>query len=213
MQLVKSCRGLAVLLATGVLVNCSPVDNPYARIQNPPLVRAKLHTVTVVTPDAGIAQRIDAAGYEHTAFPDTNYPNFVPVEAQLWKVPEEVAITNVIFMAFLGHGPNVRLIFMMDVEPVEPVDDEVEAAFYRNVLGSDLPQWQGSQTLRNGARVQAYTFVVDDLLAARKRLREGGIPITVEPLAFTTAYLGTHQAMGIQAPDGTAIELVQSVAQ
>jgi hypothetical protein len=31
-------------------------------------------------------------------------------------------------------------------------------------------------------------------------------------VGITTAYLGDHRVMGIQAPDGTGIELVQNAA-
>jgi hypothetical protein len=44
-------------------------------------------------------------------------------------------------------------------------------------------------------------------------LRGAGIPVTFEPVAITTSYLGDHRTMAIQAPDNTVIELVQNAAQ
>jgi hypothetical protein len=214
MQPTLLCRVFAALVLAGSLVNCSrPAENPYAGIQNPPLVRATLHTVTVVTPDAALAVRLDGAGYMHTVFP-SNYPSpAVTVEAALWKVPEESAANSVIFMAPIGRGPNARMVFMPDPPPIATTDEEVEATFFRNVLGTEVPQWPGSSELRNGARVQAWTFLVDDVLAASKRLREAGIPVTMDPVAMTSAYLGDHKTMGIQGPGGIAIQLVQNAAR
>jgi hypothetical protein len=212
MQLTKLGRVFAVLLIGAALVDCSSADNPYERIQNPPLLRASLNSVVVVTADIALPERLVQAGYTRTVFPGTNYPASVPAEAALWKLPEESVSNSVLFMAPPGQGPNVRVIVMPEVPPVTPVDAELEAAFYRKVLGTELPQWPGSKQLRDGARIQAWTFLVDDLLTARKRLQEAGVPILHEPLAITTAYLGTHQTMAIQAPDGTPIELVQGAS-
>jgi hypothetical protein len=204
------CRVSAALVLAGTLVSCSRPDNPYARIPNPPLLRATPHTVTVVTPDAALAVRLDGAGYMHTPLP-SNYPSRqVTVEAALWNVPETVAANAVIFMAPSGHGPNVRMIFMPDPPPMEPADEQIEATFFRNVLGTEVPQWPGSKELRNGARVQAWTLVVDDVLAAKKRFIEARIPVTVDPVAMTTAYDGDHRTMAIQGPGGISIQLMQS---
>ena len=61
--------------------------------------------------------------------------------------------------------------------------------------------------------MQAWTYFVNDVVAAKRRFREAGIAVTFDPVAITTAYLGDHRVMGIQAPDGTVIELVQNAAQ
>lgn len=212
MQPTKLCRVFASIMLA--LAGCSPPpDNPFARIQNPPLVSAKLHTVTVVTPDAALPEHLaEEAGYEYRAFTQPNYPAIAAAEGALLKLPRESVASTAFLFPLQGHGPNVRIAFVADVKPVAPADENLETAFYRNVLGAGTPQWRGSQQLRNGARVQAYTYLVDDLLAAKRRLKEGGVQIMVEPLGITTAYLGTHQSLAIQAPDGTAIQLVQSMA-
>lgn len=211
MSLTNFCRVFAVSLLI-TFTGCSrPADNPYARIQNPPLVKATLHTVTVISPDAAQSGRLDAAGYTHAPLPP-NYPLSVEAEAALWQVPISFAATSVIFMAPPGQGPNVRLLVMPDVKPLVSVDEEVLTAFYGNVLGTSVPQWAGSSTLTNGARVQAWTFLVDDVLAARQRFLEAAIPVTFTPVRITTAYLGDHQTLAIQAPDGAVIQLVQGAA-
>src|SRR5688572_8030407 len=159
MSLTNFCRVFAVSLLI-TFTGCSrTADNPYARIQNAPLVKATLHTVTVISPDAAQAGRLDAAGYTHAPLP-SNYPLSVEAEAALWQVPISFAATSVIFMAPPGQGPNVRLIVMPEVKPLVSVDEEVLNAFYGNVLGTSVPRWAGSSTLKNGARVQAWTFLV-----------------------------------------------------
>ena len=210
MLLTNFCRVFGVLLLT--LTGCSrPTDNPYARIPKAPLVKATLHTVTVISPDAAQAGRLDAAGYTHAPLP-SNYPLSAEAEAALWQVPISFAATSVMFMAQPGQGPNVRLIVMPEVKPLVSVDAEVLTAFYGNVLGTSVPQWAGSPTLKNGARVQAWTFLVDDVLAARQRFLEAAIPVTFTPVRITTAYLGDHSTLAIQAPDGVIVQLVQGAA-
>ena len=119
-------------------------------------------------------------------------------------------------MAAGGTGPHVRVLLVPAAAPaappVTPVDPVVEQAFFRNVLGSDVPRLPGSAALPDGARVQVWTYFVNDVVAAKRRFREAGIPVTFDPVAITTAYLGDHRVMGIQAPDGTVIELVQNAA-
>jgi hypothetical protein len=211
MSLTNFWRVFAVSLLI-TFTGCSrPIDNPYARIPNAPLVKATLHTVTVASPDAAQAERLDAAGYAHAPLP-SNYPLSVEAEAAIWQVPISFAATSVIFMAPPGLGPNVRLIVMPDVKPLLSVDEEVLTAFYRNVLDTSVPQWAGSSTLKNGARVQAWTFIVDDVLAARQRFLESAIPVTFTPVRITTAYLGDHQTLALQAPDGAVVQLVQGAA-
>jgi hypothetical protein len=206
MRLTYLRHVFAVLSLT--LTGCyRPTDNPYARIRNAPLVKATLHTVTVASPDAAQAQRLDAAGYTYAPLP--NYPLSVEAEAAMLQVPVSSVSASVMFMAQPGQGPNVRLIVMPDVKPLVSVDEEVLTAFYDNVLSTVVPRWAGSSTLKNGARVQAWTFLVDDVLAARQRFLEAAIPVTFTPVRLTTAYLGDHQTLAIQAPDGAVIQLVQ----
>ena len=71
----------------------------------------------------------------------SNYPASVRVEALLWKVPEEVAASPAILMGSraatarfprAGHRPRSPA--------AQPVTPAVETAFFRNVLGSDVPR-------------------------------------------------------------------------
>lgn len=213
MQTNNFCRAVAALACSAILAGCSPpVDNPYAKLKDPPLVHATLHTATIVSPDAVFPKKLNGAGYSYSPLP-SNYPAAVRVEAMLWKVPEDFAATPVILMADPGQGPNLRVLIMPSVTPPVSVDAEVEKAFFRNVLGVDVPRLPGSVKLPDGARVQVWTYYVADVVAAKRRCREAGIPVTFEPVAITTAYLGDHRVMGIEAPDGTVIELVQNVTR
>jgi hypothetical protein len=211
MQTKNLCRVLASISCAIILLGCSPAaDNPYSKLQDPPLVSASLHTVTVVSPDASLVEALQKQGFTPAPFL-SNYPASVRVEALLWKVPEEAAASPVILMGPAGHGPDVRVLESPSIPAAQPVEPAVEEAFYRNVLGSDVPQWPFK--LPAGARIQVTTWFVADVVAAKRRLREARIPVTFDPVDITTAYLGDHRVMGIQAPDGTVIELVQNVAQ
>ncbi len=196
-----------------MLSGCSrPADNPYSKIQDPPLVHATLHTATIASPDAGLAKQLAAAGYIYSPM-RSNYPASVRVEALLWKVPEDFAATPAILMAGSAQGPNLRVLTMPSVAPPVTVDADVETAFFRNVLGVEVPRLPERVNPAPGARVQVWTFFVDDVVAAKRRFREAGIAVIFEPVAITTAYLGDHRVMGIEAPDGSVIELVQNAAQ
>jgi hypothetical protein len=206
-------RALAPLAVAAMLAACSrPADNPYSKLQNPPLVRASLHTVTLVSDDPGFNDQLQKDGY--TLVPlVSNYPASIPVEAMLWEVPEQVAARPAQFTAPAGRGPDVRLLVMPPPARHAPVDPAAEQAFYRNVLGTGVPHWPPAGKLSDNVRVQVWTYFIDDVVAARKRLREAEIPVVFSPVGITTAYLGDHRTMGIRAPDGTVIELVQSAAQ
>lgn len=211
MQTKSLLSALAALQFTVILCGCSrPADNPYSKIQDPPLVQATLHTATIVSTDAALVEALQKAGFTLAPFP-SNYPASVRVEALLWRVPEEAVASPAVLMGPAGRGPNVRVLVSPTMSATLPVEPAVEEAFYRNVLGSDVPRWPFK--LQEGARVQVWTYFVNDVLAAKRRFREAGIPVTFDPVAITTAYLGDHRVMGIQAPDGTVIELVQNVAQ
>jgi len=213
MQTKNICRVLVSISFIAVLLGCSPAaDNPYSKIQDPPLVSASLHTATVVSADAAPADALQKEGFTPAPF-SSNYPASVPVEALLWKVPEAAAANPAVLMAPAGKGPNVRVLATAAPSAVTAVDPDVEKAFFRNVLGNDVPRWPGRTPLPAGARVQVWTYFVTDVVAAKRRLHEAGIPVTFDPVAITTAYLGDHRTMGILAPDGAVIELVQNVAQ
>ena len=203
----------AGLLACGGLMGCAPrVDNPYAAIKDAPLVKATPHTVTLATTDPALGDRLREDGY--APMPSVpNYPGSVRVQAALWKVPETVASAPVVLLAPAGRGLNVRLLATPPAAPGSAVEPALLEAFYRNVLGTAVPQWPGNSSLPAAARVQVWTFLIDDVLAARRRLREAGIPITFDAVGITTAYLGDHKLLGIVAPDGVIVELVQTTAQ
>ena len=213
MQTKTFCRLVAFLPLAVALLGCSPAaDNPYAKIPDPPLVSARLHTVTVASPDASLSDALQKDGFAPAAF-GSNYPASVRVEALLWKVPEEAVAGVTVLMAPPGKGPNVRVLAMPSTTPATPVDARVEKDFYRNVLGSDVPRWPGSSPLPSGARVQVRTFFVADVVEAKRRMRAAGIPVSFDPVDITTAFLGDHRTMAILAPDGAVIELVQNHAQ
>jgi len=213
MQSRNSRRALASISFAAFLLGCSPgVNNPYSKIQDPPLVSASLHTVTVVSPDAAPIETLQQEGFTLAPFP-SNYPASVPVEALLWKVPAAAAANPAVLMAVAGKGANVRVLVTPATAAVTAVDPDVEKAFFRNVLGSEVPRWPGSTPLPTGARVQVWTYFVADVVAAKRRLHAAGIPVTFDPVAITTAYLGDHRTMGILAPDGAVIELVQNAAK
>jgi hypothetical protein len=164
--------------------------------------------VTLVSDDPGLVERLRKDGY--TPVPaGPNYPASISVEAALWNVPDPIAAQAALFMAPAGRGLDVRVLPMAPQALRAPVDAATEEAFFKNVLGTGVPQWP----LADHVGVQAWTYFVADVVAASKRLREAGITVVFEPVATTTAYLGDHRTMGIRAPDGTVIELAQSRAQ
>ncbi len=209
MQTRNLRRALATFIAAVLLAACSPAaDNPYSKIQNPPLVHAALRTVTLLSDHPAVAQQLQKDGYS-PAPAGPNYPASISVEAALWEVSDAVGGQAALFMAPPGRGADVRVLPMAPQAERTPVDAATQEAFFKNVLGTDVPHWP----LSAHERVQAWTYLIDDVVAAHKRLREAGITVVFEPVATTTAYLGDHRTMGIRAPDGTVIELAQSRAQ
>ena len=195
------------------LASCSkPSDNHYAAIANPPLVEARLHTVTLATDSPKVSEELQAKGYAPIQF-GTNYPASEPVEASLWSVPEPVAASAAHFKAPGAADINVRVLEMALAASSRDADSAIDKAFFRNVLGTDVPAWPAAVQRTDKVRVQVWTYLVPDILAANKRLRESGIPVVFDPVAITTAYLGDHKTMAIRSPDGTIIELVQTAAQ
>jgi hypothetical protein len=140
-----------------------------------------------------------------------NYPGAARVEAALWKVPEEVAAAPVVLIPAGGQGVNERYLITAPTPPAAPVADPqsgVVADFHRNVLGDGVLFLSDIDPRRQ----HSLTYVVDDVVAAKKKLQEAGIPITFSPVAITTAYFGDHKLLGITAPDGVIIELVETAA-
>jgi len=211
MQTNSFLRTLAAVAAVGFLVACSNADNPYAAIKDPPLLKATLHTVTIEVADSAAIDLRVKQGYTRLP-PAPNYPGSVRVEAALWKVSEAVAAAPVVLTSPGGVAPNERYLVMAPTDTGSPVADpdaNFVGDFYQRVLG-DMPS---SYSEIDKRRIHSKTYLVDDILAAKKKLQEAGIPITFSPVAITTAYYGDHKLLGITAPDGVIIELVETAAQ
>jgi hypothetical protein len=212
MQTSKLRRVLAVFLLAA-LASCSRTpENPYAAIKDPPVVQARLHTITLAADSAEPAEELQVKGYEQVAFL-SNYPVSIAVESALWSVPEPVVEKTDHWKAPAGIGVDVRLLRLPLAANGVAADPSVEKSFYRNVLGTDVPSWPAGVERTAKVRVQVWTFLIADVKAASKRLRENNIPVVYDPVAITTAYLGDHKTMAIRAPDGTIIELVETAAQ
>ena len=212
MQTSHAGRVLAALFLAAVASCSRTTDNPYAAIKDAPLVQATLHTVTLATDGPTVAEELLAKGYAPIQFA-SNYPVSNSVEASLWSVPEPVAASAAHFRAPGAVEANLRVLEMALAASSRSADSVVEKAFYRNVLGADVPGWPAAVGRTNKVRVQVWTYLIPDILAANKRLRESGIPVVYDPVKITTAYLGDHKTMAIRAPDGTIIELVETTAQ
>jgi hypothetical protein len=204
-------RILATLLLAALTACSGGSDNPYASLKNPPLLNAVLHTVTLATDGPRVAEELQAKGYAPMKF-GSNYPVSDPVESSLWSVPEPVAVTAAHFKAPGTEVANVRVLKMALAASSRTADSAVEQAFFRNVLGADVPAWPEGVARTDKVRVQVWTYRVPDVAAANKRLRENGIPVIYDPAGITTAYLGDHKTMAIRAPDGTIVELVETAA-
>lgn len=203
---------IAILLGLLLAAGCAPrADDAYARIENPPLVQGRLHTVTVAGAGAGFADELAALGYQPIGL-SPNYPAAVRIEALAWDVSEEAAAAARYFQAPPGAGPNLRVLDLAPSAQPAPASPAValENTFFRNVLGVEVP---AAPRLENAGRVLAWTYLVDDVVAARKRLRTAGIPVTFDAVGITSAYFGDQSLMGIRAPDGTIVELVQTAAR
>ena len=158
------------------------------------------------------AEELQVKGYEQVAFL-SNYPVSIAVESALWSVPEPVVEKTDHWKAPAGIGVDVRLLRLPLAANGVAADPSVEKSFYRNVLGTDVPSWPAGVERTPKVRIQVWTFLIADVKAASKRLRENNIPVVYDPVAITTAYLGDHKTMAIRAPDGTIIELVETAAQ
>jgi len=209
MQTKSFLRAFAALAAAAFLAACSSADNPYASIKDPPLLKATLHTLTFQVADAAAIQD---HGFTRMP-PPTNYPGAVRVEAALWMVPEDVAAAPIVLAAPAGQGINERYLVMAPTAPTGSLAERESrevSDFYRNVLGSDLASVPGSPPA--AVRLHSVTYMIDDVIAAKNKLRDAGIPVTFSPVAITTSYLGDHKLLGITAPDGVIVELVETAA-
>lgn len=213
MQTIHFFRVLAGLTFAAWLAGCSgSADNPYASLKDVPLTAGKLHTVTLVTDDAALPQALEKKGFTAMALP-TNYPAADRVEATLWSVPESVVARAAHLKAPSAGEPDVRVLVMELAAKGRDADDAINQAFFRNVLGSDIPALPAGIQATDGVRVKVWTYQIPSVIEANNRLRANNIPVVFDPVAITTAYLGDHKAMAIRAPDGTLIELVESSAQ
>ena len=206
---VAHCQGCCWLLAGTA---CGTADNPYVKFKDPPLVRAKLHTVTLASDTGAIAEQVRQGGFTAVTLPP-NYPQADSVEAQIWGVPEPVATKAYISPPRRRTGP-ISASWCCRWRPQgRTAANEINEAFFRNVLGTDVPQWPLASAQTEDVRIQAWTYLVPDILAASKRLRSNGIPVIYDPVGITTAYLGDHKTLAIRSPDGTVVQLVETAAQ
>jgi hypothetical protein len=202
---------LPLTLTLTLLAGCSKVDNPYAKITDGPLVTAALHTVTLVTDDAALVAQLQKDGYGALSFAP-NYQAAIHVESLLWDVPEDVAGKVAILKGPAGT-PDLRVLTMAPKPAAPPAEAAVLRDFYRNVLGTDVPQWPAKVARTDKLRVQVWTYLIPDVLDMRRKLRAHAIPTASEPVVITTPYLGDQKTMTLKAPDGAIVELVQTAAQ
>jgi hypothetical protein len=211
----RALRVLALPLALA-LTACSTADDPYSKIEDGPLVPATLHAVTLLSDGPALLEQAQKAGYTPLALAP-NYQAAIHVQSVQWNVPEEVAGKAVILRAPPGAGPDLRVLVSTQppaaAAPAAPADPVATRAFYRNVLGADVPRWPDKLTPAPDVRVQVWTFLIADVVEARKKLRAHLIPMLTEPVHITTTYLGDEKSLTLRAPDGAIVELVQAVTQ
>ena len=121
------------------------------------------------------------------------------------------------FKSSKSEMPDLRLLIMpLDARGREGAA-EVDEAFFRNlvgnVLGTGVPEWPLPTPPSDEVRLQVRTYLVSDVVAANRRLREAHIPVIYDPVGLTTSYLGDHRTLALRAPDGTVVQLVQTTAQ
>jgi hypothetical protein len=194
------------------LAACGTADNPYANFKDPPLVSARLHAVTLVSDTREIIDAVASAGWQEARLPP-NYQRADSVQASMWGVPEPVATAITHFKAVQPRSPDICVLVMPLAAKGLVAEGPVNEAFFRNVLGSEVPGWPLPGSQPGNVRIQVWTYLVPSILDASKRLRANGIPVIYDPVSITTAYLGLHKTLAIRAPDGTVIQLVETTAQ
>ena len=213
MQTPNFRRVLAGVLLTCLLFGCTgSTDDQYASLKDVPLAPARLHAVTVVTDDATFSQLLAKKGYTAMTF-TSNYPASDRVEASLWSVPEPVVARAAHLKGPAADSPDLRVLVMELAAKGREAEAATNRAFFRNVLGSDVPQLPQGIEATESVRVKVWTYLIPDVVEANKRLRANNIPVVFDPVSITTAYLGDHKAMAIRAPDGTIVELVEKMAR
>ena len=213
MQTSNFRRVLAGVLLTCLLFGCAgSTDDQYASLKDVPLAPARLHAVTVVTDDAALSQLLAKKGYTAMTF-TSNYPASDRVEASLWSVPEPVVARAAHLKGPAADSPDLRVLVMELAAKGREAEAATNRAFFRNVLGSDVPELPQGIEATESVRVKVWTYLIPDVVEANKRLRANNIPVVFDPVSITTAYLGDHKAMAIRAPDGTIVELVETLAR
>jgi len=213
MQTPNFRRVLAGVLLTCLLFGCAgSTDDQYASLKDVPLAPARLHAVTVVTDDATLSQLLAKKGYTAMTF-TSNYPASDRIEASLWSVPEPVVARAAHLKGPAADSPDLRVLVMELAAKGREAEAATNRAFFRNVLGSDVPELPQGIEATESVRVKVWTYLIPNVVEANKRLRANNIPVVFDPVSITTAYLGDHKAMAIRAPDGTIVELVETMAR
>ena len=213
MQTPNFRRVLAGVVLTSLLFGCSgSTDNQYASLKDVPLAPGRLHAVTVVTDDASLSQLLAKKGYTAMTF-TSNYPASDRVEASLWSVPEPVVARAAHLKGPAADSPDLRVLVMELAAKGRDAEAATNRTFFRNVLGSDVPELPQGIEATESVRVKVWTYLIPDVVEANKRLRSNNIPVVFDPVSITTAYLGDHKTMAIRAPDGTIVELVETLAR
>jgi hypothetical protein len=196
-----------------LLFGCAgSTDDQYAFLKDVPLAPARLHAVTVVTDDAALSQLLAKKGYTAMTF-TSNYPASDRIEASLWSVPEPVVARAAHLKGPAADSPDLRVLVMELAAKGREAEAATNRAFFRNVLGSDVPELPQGIEATESVRVKVWTYLIPNVVEANKRLRANNIPVVFDPVSITTAYLGDHKAMAIRAPDGTIVELVETMAR
>ena len=208
-------RNFRLLLGVALMAlasACSTSDNPYSKLKDPPLLQGRLLTVTLVSDTAQVEQAVEQVGFARASF-QPNYQQADAVQASIWSVPEPVAAKASYFKSSKQGTADVRVLVMPLAAKGRESTAEVDQAFFRNVLGSDVPTWPLPGSLPENVRIQVWGFVVPNILDAKNKLRDNGIPVIFDPVAITTPYLGDHKTLAIRAPDGTVVQLVETAAE
>lgn len=208
----RNFRLLSAVALVAVVTACSTSDNPYSKLKDPPLVQARLNTITLVSDSAAVEQAVEQLGFTRAAF-QPNYQQADAVQASLWSVPEPVAAKASYFKASAPGAADIRVLVMPLAAQGRVAEPAVDEAFFRNVLGTEVPTWPFPGSPPGDVRIQVWGYLVPNILEARNRLRDNGIPVIFDAVAITTPYLGDHKTLAIRAPDGTVVQLVETAAQ
>jgi hypothetical protein len=211
MQTFPLRRPVAAFFCVLALGACSRADNPFERLENPPVMQADLRGVTLVSAEPSFGEKLPDMGYEPLSFA-ANYPGTVRVHALMWQMPEPVVTAAREFRSPGAKPQNATLLVAPLPTPPPAADAALVKSFYRNVLGSEVPVFPPKGRLPADVRVQAWTFVVPKVLDASRKLREKNIAVVFNPVAMSSPMFGDHKVIAIRAPDGVLVELVELAA-